>query len=68
MRSLICLNPVNAMVLSKNDGMFNNDVNLPTEALITLNSFHRTATPYSEAELKEIDFICSLKPEDEIDE
>ena len=32
-------NPRNAMYISKNDGMFNNDINHCKDILITMNSF-----------------------------
>ena len=50
MRSLISLNPVNAMIISKNDGMFNDDANLQTESLITMNGIKSLAEDYSEEE------------------
>ena len=65
MRSMINLDPINAMVLSKNDGMFNNDVNLPTEALITLNSFRRLSPSYTKEEEENINFLKSLRPKEE---
>ena len=65
MRSMINLDPINAMVLSKNDGMFNNDVNLPTEALITMNSFRRLSPSYTKEEEENIEFLKSLRPKEE---
>ena len=50
MRSLISLNPVNAMIISKNDGMFNDDANLQTESLITMNSIKSLASVDTENE------------------
>lgn len=60
MRCMINLDPINAMILSKNDGMFNDSVNLPTEALISLNGFRRLAPKYSDEELEEINTLKSL--------
>lgn len=59
MRCMINLDPVNAMVLSKNDGKFNDDVNLQTEALITLNSFRQLATQYTPEEEDNINSLIS---------
>jgi hypothetical protein len=49
-RALITLNPVNAMIISKNDGTFNPDANLQTESLITINTIRHLAERYSEEE------------------
>jgi len=49
-RALIALNPVNAMIVSKNDGTFNPDANLQTEALITINTIRHLAPRYSQEE------------------
>ena len=49
-RALITLNPVNAMIVSKNDGTFNPDANLQTEALITINTIRHLAPRYSQEE------------------
>lgn len=50
MRSFISLNPVNAMIISKNDGTFNPDANLQTESLITLNTMKSLSEEYTEEE------------------
>lgn len=65
MRSMINLSPMNAMVISKNDGMFNDDVNIQTEAVISLNSFRRLATQYTEDEEENIAHLWSLRPDDD---
>lgn len=61
MRSLISLNPVNAMIISKNDGMFNDDANLQTESLITMNTIKSLAKEYTPEE-KDLFAKCKAMP------
>lgn len=63
MRSLISLNPVNSMIISKNDGMFNDDANLQTESLITMNSIRHLSDDYSEEEYSNFDLCLATRPE-----
>lgn len=65
MRSIISLDPVNAMVISKNDGMFNDDVNLQTEALITMNGIRSLADEYTEDEEALFEMCKATRPEED---
>ena len=42
------------MYISKNDGLFDNDVNHCRDTLINANSLNNLATPYTEEELADI--------------
>ena len=49
------LNPRNAMYISKNDGMFNNDVNHARDTLINANSLlYLSRDRYSEEQIERI--------------
>ena len=64
MRSLISLNPVNAMIISKNDGMFNADANLQTESLITMNSIRSLAYEYTSEETNLFAKCLATRPDE----
>ena len=64
MRSLISLNPVNAMIISKNEGMFNDDANLQTESLITMNSIKSLAPVYTENETNLFAKCLATRPDE----
>lgn len=50
-----CFNPRNSMMISRNDGMFNNTVNVFKDILITANGLIGLARDsYSDEEMKEL--------------
>ena len=56
------LNPRNAMYISKNDGMFNNDVNHARDTLINANSLlYLSRDKYSEEQLDKIKKAKNMK-------
>ena len=45
------LNPRNCMYISKNDGLFDNDVNQCRDTLVNANSLSNLSVPYTDYEL-----------------
>lgn len=62
MRSIISLNPINAMIISKNDGTFNDDAGLQTESLITMNSIRNLAPEYTVEEVAAFNACLATRP------
>ena len=53
--AMSCLNPRNAMMISKNDGRFNNEVNVYKDILITANGIINLARDnYTQEDLDQI--------------
>lgn len=50
-RCELVFNPRNCMYISKNDGLFDNDVNQCRDTLVNANSLNNLATPYTDYEL-----------------
>lgn len=56
-------NPANAMVISKNDGYFNNDYNLQRDELINLSTLiNLSRGNYSKEQLEQIERMKAMKP------
>lgn len=57
-------NPAQAMLISKNDGYFNNDYNMQRDTIINSSTMmHLSRDKYSEAQLKAIAALKAMKPE-----
>lgn len=56
-RCELVFNPRNAMYISKNDGLFDNDVNHCRDTLINANSLNNLADGYTKEELADIEYL-----------